>query len=68
MKVHVETVHRSSEFVYYEIKYKLYGPGIKNDIKEILNKCEVCLKYIKKRIRQLHSLQAADPSKKWVSI
>ncbi|KAM0675703.1 hypothetical protein COBT_004274, partial [Conglomerata obtusa] len=39
---HESLAHRSSEYVYQELKKKYYWPGIKNFIYDILQNCEMC--------------------------
>ncbi len=42
MSTHENLGHRSLGTVYYDMKFKYYWPGIKQDIEEVIKRCEVC--------------------------
>ena len=46
---HKDLLHRGIEAVYYELKRKYYGPGIKETIKRMIKECETCQMVNRKR-------------------
>lgn len=48
-KAHVELEHRAADAVYYELKKTYYWPGMKETVANVTRKCEVCLKYNRKK-------------------
>lgn len=53
MSTHENSGHRSLGTVYYDMKFKYYWPDIKQDIEEVIKRCEVCQVYNRKKDRRL---------------
>ncbi|KAF9756190.1 Transposon Tf2-9 polyprotein, partial [Nosema granulosis] len=49
MSTHEDLGHRSLGSVYYDMKFHYYWPGIKQDIEDVLKRCEVCQVYNRKK-------------------
>ncbi|KRH92119.1 putative transposable element, partial [Pseudoloma neurophilia] len=63
-KVHIDLLHRGVEYVYQEIKKKHCWPNIKKQIEAVINKCEICKKFNRKKGNKGEFVTSSRPFEK----
>ncbi|KRH92398.1 putative LTR retrotransposon [Pseudoloma neurophilia] len=63
-EVHIDLLHSGVEYVYQKIKKKHYWPNIKKQIEAVINKCEICKKFNRKKGNKGEFVTSSRPFEK----